>query len=169
MKNIVLGLSLLLLSSCTSGDKKVAMENSVPVDKIGEVVDHNIHESLNELQGYFTTLKPSEPTVLIINDRSEFDSKFHPARTMTNKVFPVNFETMSVGAIILPETDYETKVIIDDTHVSGNKLHISFHTEKGKEKLSYTSIPQYAFSFDKAIQADSVHFKGDNLSVYLPK
>ncbi|PYF75002.1 hypothetical protein [Pedobacter nutrimenti] len=113
---------------------------------------------LGEVEGYFSSLKPAQDTVLILN-KSSFSRNFHPARTMGSPLTDINFDTRKTAAIVLPETVFETDIRIDSTYVHEKTLHIVYSVKQSPEKRSFTTIPSKAFTFDAKLDVQAVSFE----------
>lgn len=148
MKKIYL-LAVIILSTMLSG---CFSEKTKTQNKEASV-------TLTPIEGYFTTLKPEKIETLLIKDQSEFDKNFNPAKTMTNSLTKVNFEKEQIGAIILPETEYETNIIINKSYIENNTLYVSYTIDRKDEKRSFTTIPQLAFKISSTSKIDAIESK----------
>lgn len=147
---------LLIATSCKFNSDVQKTEQDV-------VANSNKNVSLTLLDGYFSTAKGLEEKAFIVTE-SEFDSLFHPAPTMSHIPRKVDFTKEKVGAIVLPTTEYATDIVLDSAYVSDKVLHIPYSVKSGDEKRSFSILPVKLFTFDLALNIDSVVFdKKDNL------
>ena len=148
--------SLLFVSfltvSCTS-NKQPEPQTNIEVATITEAV------TLKSVENYFSVLKPTEKKELILTDSTEFSASFNPAATMGNIPTKIDFSKEKIGAIILPETEFETTINIDSAYVLDRTLNIVYTITKGGEKRSFTIVPCRVFAFDKNIDEVDVVFK----------
>jgi hypothetical protein len=119
---------------------------------------------VNEVEGYFVTQRSNEPRALIL-DELGFNKYFHVAKTMTNVPTKIDFNTKKVGAVILPETDFRTTIVINSISLSGKTLVVDYSVNRDKEKQSFTIIPSKAFTLDSDLAVDVVIFKNGNNTV----
>lgn len=168
-KILFICLSVLLLASCNSKSSK---EEQPEVIRFQSSSASNIPIlrqaiQLNALDGYFSVYKPSETKVYIL-DKSNFEKNFHAAATVDNRPRMIDFEREGAGAIVLPETEYETEIILDSAYVSNNTMHIIYTINKGVEKRSFTILPVKIFTFEKSLGIDSISFNNNGVSIIIP-
>lgn len=155
MKQIFFSLSLVLLTvSCTSNKPQEVKDQDQPVTV--ELKQEPV--TLNPVENYFSVLKPTEKTELVL-DSVDFSKDFNPAATMKNKPTSVDFSKEKVGAIILPQTDLETSINIDSAYVINETLNVVYSIKQGTEKRSFTIVPCTLFSFNKDLSKNNVVFK----------
>lgn len=148
------------ISGCNStGNKTSTAINSI---KSAETAAQEKVE-VSPLEGYFTSLRPKELTLAIL-DSTSFNKDFHPARTMDKPLRQVDFKTEKAGAIVLPETAVETEIKIDSSYITGKVLHIAYAVKQGTEKRSFTTIPVKLFTFISKTGIDSVSFDDHGVS-----
>lgn len=123
----------------------------------GAIATGNKKVFLTPLDGYFSAIKTSEEKAFIV-EKSEFDSLFHAAPTMAHIPRKVDFSKERVGAIILPETEYATDIVLDSTYILDKILHIYYSIKSDDEKRSFSILPVKLFTFDLALNIDSVVF-----------
>ena len=140
---IYLFLSILVYSSCS-----LEKNETIPDNKV----------ELTPIRGYFSKRKPYKTEGYVLNKRS-FNLYFSPARTMGDSLPEIDFTTKKVGAIIMPETSYDTRIILNNAYLSDSILHIQYSIHEVLEKRPYTIIPVRLFTFDADIEADQVHFE----------
>lgn len=155
-------ISAFILSSCSS-------KTPQPIDEGEKASTENTIETEPSIQlypvdGYFSTVKLTEPKVYIL-DQATFEKNFQPAKTMENSPTEINFDMEKVGAIVLPETPFETTITIDSTSLYNKTLHIYYSINKGQEKRTFTIIPTEIFTFDAEVDAASVSFDNEGRSI----
>lgn len=132
------------------------VQDQAKADNMSSVVE------IKDVENYFSTQRPKEQEFLVLND-SDFEKYFHPAKTMNNTVTKIDFTKERVGAIILPETEYNTTITINKVSLDGKRLIVDYTVTKDQNKQSYTIVPSKVFAFDLGLKVDSVTFKdGDN-------
>lgn len=154
--SFAIGILSVVIISCSSDKAKIAQEQEANSETV-KVIDTETNVHLTPVDGYFTTVKPLQVDGLLIKDQNEFDKNFHPAKTMTNNPTKVNFINSHVGAIVLPATEYDTKITINKSYVKGNTLYIYYSIDKAEEKRTFTTIPQLLFTFNSSLAVDSIY------------
>lgn len=140
--------------SCSSEKAKIVQDANSDTVK---VADTETNVQLTPVDGYFTTSKPLQIDGLLIRDQNEFDKNFHPAKTMTNSPTKIDFTNSYMGAIVMPATEYDTKITINRSYVKGNILYIYYSLDKSEEKRTFTTIPQLLFTFNSSLPVDSIY------------
>lgn len=167
----LLGLVILTIASCSMGKEKTEAEMEVVEIQSGTASDVDLIRQavqLNPLDGYFTVIRPEETKVYIL-DKSNFEKSFKPAATMNNRPRVIDFEVEEAGAIVLPETEYETEITIDSAYITNDKImHVIYSVKKGVEKRSFTIQPVKLFTFDVSLDVDSVSFENSGVSLVVP-
>jgi len=161
-------ISLLSLSCSSNSTKKepesvmgACPDTSSDIDVIRRSVQ------LNPLDGYFSVYRPSATTAYIL-DESNFSKNFHPATTMDNRPRVIDFSVEEVGAIVLPETQYDTEIILDSAYVTERIMHIIYKVNEGVEKRSFSTIPVKLFTFDLDLNVDSISFENAGINIIVP-
>lgn len=127
------------------------------------VSDFENSVQLNPVTGYFSKRKPYMTEGHVLNKRS-FERYFSPARTMGDSLPEVDFDTHKVAAIIMPETPYDTRIILNRAFVEDSILRVQYSIHEVLEKRSYTMIPVRLFTFDSEVKANYIHFEyGDHI------
>lgn len=151
----------LFIASCTTNSTNKSKEQNL---EGLPVVESETEVRLSPLDGYFSVNRPSEVSIFIL-DKSGFEKNFHPAATMGNRLREVDFSKERVGAIVLPETEYETEIILDKAYISNKIIHIIYNVNKGTEKRTFTILPVKLFTFDSSLNIDSVSFENEATKV----
>lgn len=152
--SIAIGIISVIVMSCSLEKAKIAPEANSDTVK---VVETETNVQLTPVEGYFTIVKPLQVDGLLIRDQNEFDKNFHPAKTMTNSPTKIDFANSHMGAIIMPATEYDTKITINRSYVKGNTLYIYYSLDKSEEKRTFTTIPQLLFTFNSSLAVDSIY------------
>jgi len=147
----------MFLPGCSSDKKHANVESNRATTEIREIPKTQ-DVKLTAIDGYFSTNKPKQTENFLIKGQSEFDKNFQMAKTMTNSPTKIDFTNNMVGAIVLPASEYDTKIVIDKSYVEGKVLHIYYTVDKGGEKRSFTAHPQYVFTFDSSYNVDAISF-----------
>ncbi|MFV0417392.1 MAG: hypothetical protein ACK5KT_01505 [Dysgonomonas sp.] len=145
-----------VIISCSSDKAKTAQEKAANSDTVSGI-ETETNVQLTPLDGYFTTVKPLQVDGLLIKNQSEFDKNFHPAKTMANSPTKIDFINNHIGAIVMPATEYDTKIIINKSYVKANVLYIYYSIDKSNEKRTFTTIPQLLFTFNSSLAVDSIY------------
>lgn len=165
MKKILTAtLVVALFASCGSSSKNTT-ENK---DQEKPYVTARPTKLIDEIDGYFVTYKPKMVEVLIQNEE-EWNANFGVAKTMDNQPTTVDFGMHKVGAIVAPETDVETDIIIDNTSIQDRKLVVEYSINAKGEKRSFTIVPMKAFLYSITQDIDSVSFVNKGVTTTLPK
>lgn len=148
-KNIYLLSSILILgglsTSCNSKENNKDVPNTkVEAQNEPTKTDTNL---INPFDNYFATSKVTANTELSL-DSAQFAKDFQFAATMNNKPATINFAKEKVGAIVLPETAFDTEIILDSNFVKNDTLHVVYKIEQGKNENTYTTVPVKLFSYE---------------------
>jgi len=160
MKRILYTISacIVFLTGCSSNNTK---QKDVDGAQMKETIANKPASSpvmVGNVEGYFTTLNPRQPVVMIIDNQKDFDDNFNPARTMDNNPTKIDFNSNNVGALVLSPTDFETRINIDTVYNVRNILHVFYTTQMIGGRRSFSITPQNVFTFDKSLGIDSIYF-----------
>lgn len=150
---MTVAISIALLNCSPEKTKTTNESNAVEIEK---TTNTETDVLLAPIDGYFTIIKPLEVKSVLIKNQNEFDENFHPAKTMTNKIPQIDFTTNNVGAIVMPTSEYDTKIVINKSYVKENVLYIRYSADKSKEKRTFSTIPQLLFTFSSSLKVDSI-------------
>ena len=132
----------LFFAACKTSDK-ASTENKKGMEKVAYTIAKN----------YFiknTVDKLGSPK---IETAADFEANFGMATTMGADGMPtfIDFAKQFVIAVVLPSTDFPTKIEAISLEKNGaNELIFSYKVETGKEKQSYTMRPMLAIIVDKS-------------------
>lgn len=150
---MAVAISIALLNCSHEKAKTTNESNVVETEK---TTDTETDVLLIPVDGYFATIKPLEVKGVLIKSQSEFEANFNPAKTMTNKIPQIDFTTNNAGAIMMPASEYDTKIVINKSYVKGNILYIHYSADKAEEKRTYSTMPQLLFTFSSSLAVDSI-------------
>ena len=142
---VVLGLS----TSCNSKEKEKSNSDSTSTASVETEVQSNKPEYsfINPFDNYFAVNKVKSNTELSL-DSIQFTKEFQFAATMNNSPMNINFQKEKVGAIVLPETAYETTIVLDTNFVKNDTLHVVYTINQGKDANTFTTIPVQLFTYN---------------------
>lgn len=139
------------------GDKKGGKNSSESeFTRVGEPENMEVEV----IENYFPK-KEITPNVIqfyTIDNEKEFNQKFGVAKTMNNKVTPIDFSKNRVGVIILPETNKKTTIEIDDTERIGSGAVIEYEITEGEEQ-SFSTTPALIFKLPGDNRLKTIEFK----------
>lgn len=142
---LIVGL-LILTTACTSKkEQQVDVKEKTKKEKTSK--EPMVYSFIRPFENYFATSKVSKNTELSL-DSIQFENKFHFAATMDNKPVKINFQHERVGAIVLPETAFDTEIVLDTNFVKNDTLHVLYTIKTGQEKRSFTTVPVQLFSYN---------------------
>lgn len=166
MKKIITAIFITILMASCGGATKTEQP-----EKTSEHTDQPTPAGMpialiKDVDNYFITYKPKKVEVLI-QDKEEFEANFHPAKTMNNQPTEVDFTVHKVGAIVAPETNIETEIVINKTSIENRKLIVDYSINTKGEKRSFTIIPIKLFKYGTMMEIDTVSFvnKGEVISL----
>lgn len=171
MRRILFSIVLIsiIITSCSSGKKKVSDAEPAVEELNVEIADNADLVDLTDVDGYFFVGKVASPKAYLL-DKADFGKYFQPAKTMTNQLTEIDFDTQYVGAIVLPETNNEVTISLDSTYLNGHKLHIVYSINQESAERSFSIVPSKLFAFDASLNVDSVVFRnGDRVETLLVK
>lgn len=154
-----------LVTSCGGVNKT---ENTKEATNTPEQKTEMPVQLIKDVDNYFATFKPKDVEVLVLG-KQEFETKFNGAATMQAKPTEVDFTAHKVGAIVMPETNFETDILINKTSIEGRKLIIDYSTQTKGEKRSFTIVPIKLFQYGIMLDIDSVSFVKDGVKTNLLK
>jgi hypothetical protein len=136
----------LFFAACKTSDKtaKTSTENTKGMEKVAYTVAKN----------YFVKNTVVEFNTPKIETAEEFEANFGMATTMgaDGKPTDIDFAKQFVIAVVLPSTDYATKInAISLVKNAAGELVFNYKVETGKEKQSYTMRPMLAIIVDKTV------------------
>ena len=116
--------------------------------------------SFDVVKNYFFRNDASIPSSPKITTQEQFESLFGAAAFMgkDGQPTPVDFTRQFVIAVVLPETDIETRLEPVSLTRSGNTLTFTYAKTEG-EKVSYAMRPLLLIASDKAVETDKVVLK----------
>lgn len=155
---------LVLLTSCSMNQSK--SEDKSNTNEFEATTSSLV--KIQYIESYFAIAKPQRPVGLIM-DKEQFNENFSPAKTMSNNITKIDFDTQKVGAIVLPETSHNTVILIDSVHLKGTTLNVDYTVIRDNEKRSFSIVPAKAFTFDSSLNIKSATFidNSDSIKVYL--
>lgn len=142
MKYIISTLFVAILVSCNA--RYMGDENEI---------------ELTQINGYLSKRKPRKTTegyVLNENNFSDYLEKIIPA---WGEEPVIDFKKKKVAIIILPESSYDTRIILNKGFVEDSVLHIKYSVHQVLEKRSYRLVPTRVFTFNADVAADSILFE----------
>lgn len=157
-KNIyLLSAALILVGASVISCNSKGDDKNQANDQVETVLDTNSSKGplkysfINPFDNYFAINKVTTQTELSL-DSIQFNKEFQFAATMNNKPVTINFQREKVGAIILPETEYETEIALDTNFVQNDTLHVVYSINKAEEKRTFTTVPVKLFSYSSKFQ-----------------
>lgn len=154
-KSIVVLLSAFLvggitLVSCNSNSNNKSELNSQEQADSVLIKKDAVVSFVNPIEGYFSKIHP-EKKIEASLDSIQFEKDFQFAATMDNSPAKIDFSKEKVGAIVLPETSYETNITIQTAQVvnSSDTLVVTYTVKEGTEKQTYSTIPVKLFAYNK--------------------
>ncbi len=162
-------------SSCKNKREQTEEENEnnktevvkLQPDDISDVPLINREIELNLLDGYFSVYKPTKTEVYIL-DKTNFEKVFQPNVEVDNRPRVIDFEREGAGAIVLPETNYNTDIVLDSAYVRNNTMYITYSIDESIEELDKPIQPLLIFTFDKKLDVRSISFKNEGVEIILP-
>lgn len=112
---------------------------------------------ITPVTGYFSKRKPYKLEGYSL-DKRLFNRYFSPAKVMGDSLFEIDFESNRVAAIIMPETPYDTRIILNKAYVTDSVLNVEYSIHEVLEKRSYKIVPVRLFTFDKDVEASHINF-----------
>lgn len=143
---ILLILSVIILTGCSSSTAKSTEEDTIEQAVV-----------LNPVNGYFTTMRPTEDTALVMA-KAAFEENFKPAATMNNIPTSINFDTEHTLAIVLPETNNSVEIVIDSAYQKDSVLYVSYSINRSNEGRSFSIIPVKICTFGANLGITTVSF-----------
>jgi len=127
------------------------------------VNDHGNRVELTPVTGYLSKRKPYMTEAYVLDKRS-FEKYFAPTRTMGDSVPEIDFINKKVAAIIMPQTQYDTRIILNKAFVEDSIIRVQYSIHEVLEKRPYTMVPIRLFTFNSDIKANFIHFEyGDHI------
>ena len=113
-----------------------------------------------EARNYFFRNDATVPTSPLIDNRHDFDRLFGAAAFMGDNGRPtkIDFKKSFVIAVVLPETDVDTSIEIDDMTVDKSTLTLKYAVKTGN-KNSYTTRPMAVVVVDNKFKRANVVLK----------
>jgi len=137
-----------LSTSCKSKEDNKNLPNTeVETEVITSDAGSIKYSFINPFENYFAVNKVTSDTELSL-DSIQFAKQFQFAATMDNKPVHINFQKEKVGAIILPETEYDTEIALDTNFVQNDTLHVVYSVNKTKEKRTFSTVPVKLFTYN---------------------
>lgn len=120
----------------------------------------NEHNTVNTtlINGYSPKRKPLKTEAYILN-KTNFNNYFKPIKVVLDNNAKIDFRHKLAGALILPETQYDTRIILNKAFVEDSILHIQYSIHQVLEKRSYKMIPSRLFTFDADIPVKYAAFE----------
>lgn len=148
MKRIIyLITSITIFTIGCSSKKEKKVDFNQEVNKNHTKTEPVPYSFIRPFDGYFAKSKVNKITELNI-DSIQFAKEFQFAATMNNKPITIDFLHERIGAIILPESAYDTQIVLDTNFVKNDTLHVVYQINKGKEKRSFTTVPIQLFTYN---------------------
>lgn len=163
MKKIITTIAIVALFANCGGTSKTNENTDKTVAETAKPV-----ELIKGVDNYFVTYKPKTVEVLI-QGKEDFEANFNAAATMDAQPTEVDFTVHKVGAIVVPETDIETEIVINKTSIADRKLVVDYSINTKGEKRSFTIVPIKLFKYGTMMEIDSVSFVRDGVATTLPK
>ena len=107
------------------------------------------------LQGYFlknTVATTKAVQIHLIANADEFEAMFGMAKTMTNEITPIDFQTQNVVAIFTAPSESQTTIELPSVTTAGNTIRVGYKVVTG-EKQTFTSNALTLFTVPKEITA----------------
>lgn len=124
--------------------------------------DNNVVD-LTIINGYLPKNSPTTTEAYILNNNN-FNKYFSSIKVIPDNDSKIDYSKKLAGAIVLPETRYDTRIILNKAFVTDSILHIQYSVHQVLEKRDYKMKPSRLFTFDKNIPAKYVIFEyGDNI------
>ena len=154
MKNLLTSfiIACLFISACKTSKKAIAAS---PIDLI-------------QLNNYFPKIElPLADTFnhFVISDSTVFTNQFGIAKTMTNTVDSINFNTKIILAIQGIPTTQKMIILFDKAELTGKELNV-YYTATSNEKLSYSMTPAAIATIPKGYAIDNVNFYRNKVKVF---
>ncbi len=154
MKTIISLVSVFLffgLTSCKSEKKNTEQEPVVVEETILEEIPASVSVDFKELNGYFVKNRyeqKGEIDLVTLVNKDQLKDDFGIAKTMTNKVDTVNFDSEFVISLISQQTDLKTDIKVDRIEMAGDVLSVHASVTHG-EKQTFTSRPAILVAVSK--------------------
>ena len=107
---------------------------------------------------YFVRNDAPRPIPMKITTRDTFERIFGMAAVMGKNGLPtsIDFEHQFVIAVVLPETNHTTTIVVKRITDEADGLAITAQVEASKEENTWTQIPMQLLIVDRAYERDSV-------------
>ncbi|WP_346317187.1 hypothetical protein [Chitinophaga sp. YIM B06452] len=172
MKNLLYtgGLFLLLLAACgpnTSQSTVTQEEKLEQGDTLNELVAFQKDIVIKPLSGYFVknTIKQNDSVVCwVINNRQEMEKVFGMAKTVSNTIDTVDFNTHLLTAVTLRLSNLEQKIALTSSKQEGDAVDLHFSIMEEGPSRSFTTAMAWLGTIPKSPEVKKVRFyEGDRL------
>lgn len=141
----VIFILLVTLISCNSKENKDEI-NKEKTEKEEQPTSLK-YSFISPFDNYFAVNSVQSNTELSL-DSIQFSKNFQYAATMNSSPLKINFQKERVGAIVLPETAYDTNIVLDTNYVRNDTLHVIYSINRGKNENTFTTNPVKLFTYN---------------------
>lgn len=171
MKNLLYIMALLaLLAGCgpnTSQSTVTQEEKLAQGDTVNELVAFQKDIVITPVSGYFVknTIKQNDDIVCwVINNPQEMQRVFGMAKTVSNTIDTVDFNTHLLTAVTLRLSSTEQKITLTSSKQEGNTVDLHFSIMENGTARSFTTASAWLGTLPKLPEVKKVKFyNGDRL------
>jgi hypothetical protein len=170
MKNLLYIAALLMLAACGPNSSKTTVtqeEKLAQGDTLNELVAFQKDVVIKPLSGYFVknTIKQNDAVVCwVINSPEEMQRVFGVAKTVSNTIDTVDFNTQLLTAVTLQLSDLEQQIELTSSKQEGNTVELHFAIMTEGKRRSFTTAMAWLGAIPKNPDIKTVKFyNGDKL------